>query len=100
MTHRHTCSEGVSHVFDGLLLLLITTGPAVFELVGRMCVMLNNFQTACDSSEGTRNTCSQQQSTALQDHVLQVEGDGGARVELACELKLLLWAPMSPYQCR
>lgn len=26
MTHRHTCSEGVSHVFDGLVLLLITTG--------------------------------------------------------------------------
>lgn len=81
-------------------ILLITTGPAVFELVGRMCVMLNNFQTACDSSEGPRNTCSQKQTTALQDHVLQVERDGGAGAELACELKLLLWASMSQYQCR
>lgn len=95
MTQRHTCSEGVSHAFDGLVLFLITTGPAVFELVGRMCVMLNNFQTACDSSEGPRNTCSQQQTTALQDHVLLKLNE---MEEL--ELKLLLWALTAQYQCR
>lgn len=83
MTHGHTCSEGVRHVFDGLVLLLITTGPAVLELVGRMCVMLNNFQAACDSSEGTGNTCSQQQTAALQDHVLKEERDGGAGAKSA-----------------
>lgn len=53
MTHRSMCFKCVSHVF---VVLLSTTGPAVFELVCRTCVMLNNLQTTWNSSEVTQNT--------------------------------------------
>lgn len=70
MTHRSMCSKRVSHVFNGFMFLLSTTGPAVFELVCRICVMLNNHQTTCDSSEATQNTCPHEQTTVVWTTVL------------------------------
>lgn len=61
MTHRSMCSKRVSHVFKGFVFLLRTTGPAVFELVCRICFMLNHLQTTRDSSEATHSTCSHEE---------------------------------------
>lgn len=99
MTHRSMCSKHVSHVFSGFMFLLSTTGPAVFELVCRICVMLNNLQTTCDSSEATQNTCSHEPLYEQQCFTTTF-WDGREKVWFGWELKMVLLTWISLFQCR